>query len=246
MIKGFGYFALFLFFIFCSQIGGFSQGFAIWFLAVLTVASGTLAFSFLQFPKELDDGVLKQLLAFESIGSKKLIGELEQLASAIRRDGLLASESLRRDLKNPLMKYLLKRIMDGYEKVHLNQIVRNQMFRYQELFMIAKNFYEHCLQVIPVVGLVGSLFMIMDFLSTPKASAGSIAAVFVPFVVSLLGQQFVQALFQERLVVALDRCRLYYIILEEGMSGIQDGLNAELLRDKMLCRLGENPKWNET
>jgi flagellar motor component MotA len=246
MIKGFGYFALFMFLVLCSQIGGFSQGFTVWVLAILTVASGSIAFSFLQFPKELEEGMLKHLLEFETHDSKKLIGEMEELAHAVRQDGLLASESLRKDLKDPLMKYLLKRVMDGFEKVHLNQLTRNQMVRYQELFMIAKSFYDHCLQIIPVVGLITSLFMIIEFLSLPKGSvAGSIAVVFIPFVVSLIGQQLIQAFYQERLIVALDRCRLYFTLLEEGMNGIQDGLNAELLRDKMMGRIAENPKWTE-
>lgn len=246
MIKAFGYFALFLFFIICSQIGGFSQGFAIWFLAVLSVAAGTIGFSFLQFPNELEEGMLKQLLAYEAFEPKKLIAEIEELAQTIRRDGLLATESLRKDLKNPLLKYLLKRVMDGYEKVHLNQLVRNQMVRYQELFSIAKSYYDHCLQVIPVVGLIVSLFMMMDFLAQPKGgTSSSISVIFVPFVVSLVLQQLLQAIFPERLIVALDRCRLHFTLLEEGMNGIQDGLNSDLLRDKMLGRLGENPKWTE-
>lgn len=247
MIKGFGYFAFFVFLMLCSQIGGFSPGFTIWFLSILTVVSGSVAFSFLQFPKELEEGMLKHLLTFESRDSKKLIGELEELAQAIRRDGLLATESLRKDLKDPLIKYLLKRIMDGFEKAQLNQLVRNQMIRYQELFMIAKSFYDHCLQVVPVVGLIGSLFMMMDSLkSTTSQSAGSIAVIFIPFVFSLIFQQLLQALYQERLIVALDRCRLYYTLVEEGMNGIQDGVNSDLLRDKMLGRLAENPKWSES
>jgi chemotaxis protein MotA len=252
MIKGFGYFALFMFFILCSQIGGFSQGFAIWFLGVLTIAAGTLAFSLLQFPNELEEGGLKRLLSYESHDSKKLVTELEDLAQVIRRDGLLATESVRKDLNDPLMKYVLKRVMDGYDKSILNHLIHNQMIRNQELFMIAKSYYDHCLQVIPVVGLIGSLFMMMDALKVTVNAQGSsvsvasdLSVVFVPFVLSLILQQLLQSIFQERLVVALDRCRLYFTLLAEGMAGIQDGVNAELLRDKLLGRLGENPKWTE-
>jgi len=243
MIKGFGYFALFVFLMFCTQIGGFSSGFAVWFLSVLTVVSGTVAFSCLQFPKELENGMLKRLLAFESHDPKELIVQLEELAQTVRRDGLLATESLRKELKDPLVRYLLKRVMDGYEKVQLNQFIRNHLIRFQELFAIAKNGIDHGLQVVPVVGLIGSLFMIMGALNRPQAS---VAAAFIPFVLSLILQQWLQAVYPERLIVALDRCRLYFTLLEEGMNGIQDGVNAELLRDKMLGRLAEDPKWTDT
>ena len=242
MIKGFGYFSLFVFLILCSQIGGFLPGFSIWFLSILLVISGTLAFGLLQLPIEIQDGAIQHLLVFSDVDTQKMVQEFETLSSTIRRDGLLSIESIRRDLEDPFLRYLLKRVINGFEKNQIASVIHNRFLRTQELFTIGHTYFDRMLQVIPVVGLIGSLFQIMDVLSSDH---GSIAVVFIPFVFSLILQQVLQSLFLEKMVRSLDGARVYHLVLEEGIGGIQDGVNAELLRDKLKARLQDHVNWTD-
>ena len=242
MIKGFGYFSLFVFLIVCSQIGGFQPGFSIWFLSVLLVGSGTFAFGLLQLPIEIQNGAINHLLVFSEVNTQKLIQDFEMLSGTIRKEGLLSIEGLRKDLKDPFLRYLLKRVVGGFEKAQIVSIIHNRFLRTQELFTIGHTYFERMLQAIPVVGLIGSLFQIMEFLASGK---GSISVVFIPFVFALLVQQILQSLFLEKMVRSLDGARVYHLVLEEGIGGIQDGINAELLKDKLQARLLDHVNWTE-
>ena len=247
MIKGLGYFALFVFLLLCLQIEGFGPGFAIWFLSMLLVFAGSCAFAMLEFPRELEEGILKQIMTFAERDHKKMIHTLDELANTIRKDGLLAVEGVRRDIKDPFLRYLLKRVVGGFEKNQIGSIIRNQFLRSQELFTITQSYADRVFQAIPVVGLIGSLFQIMDFLIHSQGSGkGSIGVVFIPFVLSLLAQLLLQSFLQERIIRAIDGSRLYYMVLEEGIHGIQDGVSPELLRDKLQSRLSVNIKWTDT
>ncbi len=242
MIKGFGYFALFVFLVLCSQMGGYTPGFAVWFISFLLVASGSIALAGIQFPEELDNGHFQQLLNAHRAPIKQLTQEIEELAIVIRRDGLLAAEGLRKEMKDPLLKYLIKKVMDGFERPHLVQVVQNQAKRQEELFSMLQSYFDRVLQMIPVVGLIGSLFMMMDYFRAPS-SALVLSIVFAPFLVALFFQLLLQSFYQKQITDALDRGRLYFTIVEEGIIGIQEGLNADLLRDKIQFRLLRNPKW---
>jgi chemotaxis protein MotA len=240
MIKGFGYFCLFVFFVLCTQTGGFAMGFAIWFLSVLLVAAGAIGFACVQFPKELEEGVLKRLLQSFNRDIAGLVKEIETLSSSARKDGLLSLEALRKELKDPFLSYLVKRVIGGFEKGQINGVVHNQFMRAQELFTITQNYVDRVLQLVPVVGLIGTLAQIMDFLNH---GTGSLAAAFIPFVVSLIVQLGLQAYALEKIIRSMDVTRLYFIILEEGVSGVQDAMNPELLGEKLRARLSENIKW---
>ena len=247
MIKIFGFFTFFVFIVLGSQIGGMAPGFSIWFISLLLVLSGTLTVALLQFPNELEEGRLSLLLNSHLVSQQRLIQEVEVLAQVIRRDGLLAVEGLRKEMKDPLLKYLLKRVMDGFEKQHLVGTLQNQTKRQEELFQMLQSYFDRVAQFIPAVGLVGSLFVMMDYFKASSASGtATLSLLFVPLLLALLMQFVVQSIFQKYITDALDRSRLYFTLMEEGILGIQEGLNAELLRDKMQFRLLKNPKWTDT
>ena len=240
MIKTFGYFSLFVFLVLCSQVSGFSSGFGIWFLSIFSVISGTLALGLLQFPKELEPGAVTRLLQYGNYDHRKLIETLKDLSEIIRKDGLLAVEGARREIKDPFLRFILKKIVGGFDKVQVNSQIRNRFLRVQELFMIAQTFFDRILNAIPIVGLIASLFQIMAFLNS---NTGSVGVTLIPFVFSLLLQVLVQAFCSESMYRAIDAARLYYILIEDGIHGIQDGLGGEVLSDRLHARFDENMKW---
>jgi chemotaxis protein MotA len=239
MIKGFGYFSLFVFLILCTQIGGFTPGFAIWFLSVFLVLAGVIGFACLQFPKELEAGSFQRLLHAHH-SHDQLMQDVVMLATSARKDGLLSLEGLRRDLNDAFLSYLMKRVIGGFEKNQIVGVVRNQFVRAQELYTITQNYVERILQLIPIVGLIGTLAQIMDYLAHGE---GSLSVAFIPFIFSLLVQLCVQAYVMEHLIRAMDETRLYFSLLEEGVAGIQDAMNPELLKEKLKARFSENIKW---
>lgn len=248
MIKSFGVFAFLAYLLLCTQLGGFASGFSIYFLCALTLVFGAVALICFTATEDVLNGAFKEILKPLPMTAQKLIEDLEDLSSTIRRDGLLTLEAKRKDIKDAFLRYLLKKVMDGFEKAQLLPVLRNQALRRAELIRTAESFLERLNSLLPTLGLLPCLFMIMDFLNQGKSSAtiNSLPTVFIPFALALLIQMVLSAWSGRFFDQLKEDVKLYYVIMEEGVSGIQDGMNPELLKDKLRARFVQNPKWSES
>jgi flagellar motor component MotA len=235
MIKGFGIFSFFVFLILCVQIGEFGPGFAIWFLSLILVVTGMGAYALFLFPQSMEEHGFKKLTLFSKVAPLELIQSISEISSVVRKDGLLATESLRKDLKDPWLQYSLKKMIDGYDKNVIVQVIRNEHLRYHEQFLSLEKFKDRVTGSIALVGLAGSISHIMYFLS--KDDPTLIAASFAPFLLSVIIQIIFSSWTQSRIDFLLDQSRVYYAIIENGVSGIQDGVNSDVLRDQLMARI---------
>lgn len=235
MIKGFGVFSFFVFLMMCMQIGEFGPGFAVWFLSLLLIGSGFIADALFLYPQSFEERGFKKLLGFEKVSPVALVNTIAEIAAVVRKDGLLATESLRKDLKDPWLVYALKKMIDGYEKSVIVQVVRNEHLHFHEQFLSLEKYKERLSGSIALFGLAGSLSHIIHFLS--KDDSTLIAASFVPFLLSILIQILFNAWAQSKIDFLTDQHRVYYSILENGISGIQDGINADVLWDQLMARI---------
>lgn len=235
MIKGFGIFSFFVFLALCSLIGEFGPGFSVWFLSLLLVSAGVTSYALFLFPQSLEEHGFKKLKSFSTIHPVDLITSVHEIASVVRKDGLLSTEGLRKDLKDHWLQYALKKMMDGFDKNTIVAVIRNEHLRFHEQFLSVEVYKERVSSSIVLFGLAGTLAHIMHFLA--KDDPTLIAASLVPFLISILIQVVFSAWAQHRIDFLTDQSRLYYAILENGVSGIQDGVNADLLRDQLMARI---------
>jgi len=235
MIKGFGIFSFLVFLMLCTQIGEFGPGFGIWFLSFLLITSGLAADALFLFPKSFERHGFKKLLVFADRNPETLVTTIAEIAEVVRKDGLLATEGLRKDLKDPWLVYALKKMMDGHEKSVIVQVIRNEHLHFHEQFLNLEKYKERLSNSIPLFGLVGSLAHLIHFLA--KDDPSLIAASFIPFLLSILLQILFNAWAQGNIDFLTDQHRSYYAVLENGVSGIQDGVNAEVLRDQLMARI---------
>jgi chemotaxis protein MotA len=247
MFKTLGLFAIAAYLVLASQMGGFTPGFSIIFLTALTLFAGLIGVMALTAPPDVTHGAMKLIREPMPLTHTKLIEELEEIALITRRDGLLALESKRKELQEPLLRLLLKRVVEGFEKSQTLPLLRNQAMRRAELIRSCEVFFERVSSLVPLLGLVPSLFILIDFLSHPEKvpTPGSLPTVFFPFLLALLiqlfGDSFIGRFFDE----TKESVKLYYVLMEEGISGIQEGTNAEMLRDRLRARLLDSPRWGE-
>jgi flagellar motor component MotA len=244
MIKSLGIFLMVLFAGFSYQLGDFAPGFALYFMMFLTLASGGAGIWCLLMPEHFMDEVWSKSREALPMGLQKLSLELESISALVRQEGLFALESRRKDIRDPMLRYLLKKVMDGFEQAALVPIIRNQMDRRLELTLRSESVMERYFSLLPTVGLIPSLSMMMQALLPGKeGGAGLIAVSLLPFALSLLFQLLVQAWNGSFFEAQREDIRLYFSLLQEGLIGIQEGQNVELLRDRMRARSQVNPKW---
>lgn len=241
MIRGSGIGALVVFLILGSQMGAVGTGWVLWVYSLMMIALGTLAYAWIQMPQNLETGEAKRILQFRDFEPKKLVSELESLCATIRRDGLLASEGARKELSDPFLRYLIKRVADGFERVHLVQAIRNQSMRVHELASFSEAWMDHVIQAVGGSGLMTTLFLMMALLKSSDPQV-PIELALMPFLLGLVLQPVLSGFLKSRFFSALDHARLYFVLLEEGVSGIQEGIAADLLRDKLNCRLLDPPR----
>ena len=235
MIKGFGAFS-FLFFLFlCAQIGGFGPGFVVWFLSILLVTTGTLSYSFFIFPASFESHGYSKLKSFAAFNPSMLVNSIHEIATIARKDGLFAVESIRKDVKDPWLQYSLKRMIEGFDQQSIMPVIRNEQIRIQEHLQTFAVYQDRVSGSIVLFGLAGSLSHLMAFLS--KGDQSLVAASFVPFFVSILFQLAFNFWFQGRVDQWADQSRLYYSILETGISGIQNAVHADVLKEQLESRI---------
>jgi flagellar motor component MotA len=245
MIQGAGYASLIAFLILGSQIGSVESSAVLFVYALLMIVLGSVSYALIQMPGLVANGEVKKILAFKNFEPTKMVQELENLCSVIRRDGLLASESARKELSDGFLRYLIKRVADGYERSHLVQAIRNQSMRTHEIASFFEAWIGDLSQAVGLSGLVTTLFLMMALIKSTDPNT-NVAGAILPLLMGQLLQPLVASHYKNRFFAALDHARLYFVLLEEGVSGIQEGINADLLRDKLNCRLMESPKWVES
>jgi chemotaxis protein MotA len=247
MFKSLGIVACAVYLILASQMGGFAPGFSIIFLTFLTVFSGIVGVVGISAPPDISRGALKRIKQALPLTHEKLIEELQEIAVITRRDGLLALESKHKELKEPLLRVILKRIVEGFDKAQTLPLLRNQAMRRAELIRNSEVFVERVLSLLPTVGLIPALFILIDYLSHPEKvqGSGSLPTLFLPFLLALFIQLVLTAWAGRFFDEIKESVKLYYVLMEEGVSAIQDGANAEMLRDRMHARLADAPVWTD-
>ncbi len=241
MIKGLGVFLMVLYAGFSFQLDGFGPGLSYGIVLVLTLASGIGAVYCLAAPEGWGPESWAQVDGPFTLNSESMIRELESLARTVRQEGLLAMESRRKDLKDPFLRHLMKKVMDGHEKSTLLPLIRSQCETRFRLIELNRDFFERVIALIPLVGLVPTLVLFGSILMRLGATGFGLA--FVPFGLMLFLQLILEAAFGGRFEFLRNEVRIHYELLEEGLTCIQDGVTVELVGDRLRSKVQVNPRW---
>lgn len=246
MIKSLGAVCLIAFLIFSHTLAGFSLGFPALFLSVLAITFGLVGVIFLTMPSEARDGGWALIRESLPMSVAHLESTLSDLSAQIRKDGLLSLEGKRKEINDSFLRYLLKKVMDGFEKAQTLPLIRNQAVRRAELIRANEIFMDRVASLIAVIGLVPALWTITRALSSQGgATSDALSVALIPFLMSIVLQLIAQAHYGKFFDELKEEVKLYYVVMEEGLSGIHDGQNPELLRDRMKARFVKAPVWKD-
>jgi flagellar motor component MotA len=241
MIKGLGIFLVVLYAGFSFQLDGFGPGVSFVILLILTLASGLGAVYCLAAPEGWSPDAWSGVAKSYSLDPEGMIREFVALATLIRQEGLLSLESRRKDLKDPFLRHLMKKVMDGHEKTVLLPLIRSQCEVRFRAIELNRDFFERFVGLMPLVGLVPTLVILGSMLM--RAGATGFGLAFVPFGIMLFLQLVLEAGFGSRFESLRDETRVHFDLLEEGLSCIQDGVTIELVGDRLRSKVQVNPRW---
>jgi flagellar motor component MotA len=205
---------------------------------ILSVVFGFFpAFGF-TLPSNFFDGVWNSIAAPLPQSPAGLAAQMEMLSTLIRQDGLLALESKRKEIRDSDLRYFLKRILDGFESKDLVPLIETRMRTRREHLDSAEQALLRGASWLPVFGLIPSLLLVSG------AGAGfGLSLCFLPFIVVLLLQWFFESSITAKIHHWRMDSEIYHLILKEGVAGIQEGKNPEILRDRIRAIAGRPDAW---
>ncbi len=213
--------------------------------AAIIVFGGTFGAVMVAYPtKDFVRGLKMLRLAFFETKSDigPLVGQIGELASVARREGVLALESRVAGLEDPFLRRAVQYLVDGVDPSVAREALEAEIDSHYAEQIAGSKIYESAGGFAPTIGILGAvlgLIHVMENLDDPSKLGGGIA---VAFVATVYGVGAANILFlpiatklKRKIVLQRDRKTL----IAEGILGIQEGLNPRILEEKLQAYAGE-------
>jgi len=189
-------------------------------------------------------------LIFKEITVKpeNLISQINELAQAARREGLLVLEEKARDMEDPFMQKGIMLMVDGTDPELIRDILETELAFMEDRHKDKQGFWEHIAELGPAWGMIGTLIGLVNMLaqlSDPSTLGpsmavalittlyGSVIANFVagPSVKKLKGKTAVEVVARQMMI--------------EGLLSIQAGENPRVIEEKLKSFLAPSLRGSE-
>lgn len=208
--------------------------------AALIVFGGTLAAVLISFPsrdiKRAFSGIGKIFSPIKN-NSKELIEEITLIAQIARKDGVLAIEQNRGNIKNVDFKKAVKYVVDGFDPPTVKEIIQVEIDKEYEEEEAAARVWEGAGGYSPTIGIIGAvlgLIHVMSGLKDPNFNlGGGIAVAFVATIYGVAAANLIFLPFGTKLKRKAFISAQSKEIIKIGVCGIQDGMNPAFLKEKM-------------
>lgn len=217
-----------------GSIGQIAQG-----TAALIVAGGTFGAMLLSFPgSEIRRAFAAIPLVYREFRADPIpmIDEIIKVATIARKEGVLALESQKSKLKDPLLKRGIQFVVDGFEPSTVREILESEIDRGRDEDEAAARVFEAAGGYAPTVGILGAvlgLIHVMSMLNDPSKIGEGIAVAFVATVYGVALANLVLLPWGSKLKRrAALRAESRELVMQ-GVLGIQEGLNPQFLREKL-------------
>ncbi len=207
--------------------------------AAFIVLGGTLAAVLLSSaPQDLKRAfsLLPSLYSRKTSSFEPLIQEAVNLATVVRKEGLLAIEGQKIAIQDPILRKGIKYIVEGLEPASLREILDSEIKNDSDSDENAARVFEAAGTYAPTLGIVGAvlgLIQVVTLLSDPAKLGQGIA---VAFVSALYGLALANLLFlpwaaktrrmAEERAVSREIAKL-------GVFGIVEGVNPHFLQERL-------------
>lgn len=217
-----------------GDLGGFIDP-----ASIMIVFGGLVSALLISYPmNEVGDNIKAMGLIFKenTIKPEDLVGQINELAQAARREGLLVLEEKARDMEDKFMQKGIMLMVDGTDPELIRDILETELSFMEERHKSKQGFWSYVSDLGPAWGMIGTLIGLVNMLAAlsdpstlgPKMAValittfyGSVLANFVatPTVEKLKGKTSVEVLARQMMI--------------EGLLSIQAGENPRVIEEKL-------------
>ncbi len=217
-----------------GTVGQLFQPVALWI-----VLGGTVGAVLLSFPREELRLAMRQLpLVYrrENEGLRKPITEILRVANLVRREGLLALETQKSSITNPMLRRGVQFVLDGFDPEAVREALEVEVDSARESEETGARVFEAAGAYAPTIGILGAVLGLIQVLSKLEDPSKIGLGIAVAFVATVYGVAFANLVFlpwSSRLRrLAEERFRFRELTLH-GVLGIQEGMNPQFLAEKL-------------
>ncbi len=206
--------------------------------AFLTAVGGSMMALLLGYPmevvKKLPAG-LKKLAQHETVDLQQTVAQLVEMCTMVRREGLLALDSMVKTMNDPFMAKGAQYVVDGLDPESLRAILQADLTAKRQRHALVRSMFEFLGNVAPGYALVGTLLGLVAMLADlDPAEVGhkmSLALLCTFYGCGLSNAFFIPA--ASKLKVKSEAELFRYKLVLEGLQGIQAGENPRNLEDRL-------------
>ena len=207
--------------------------------AALIVLGGTAAAVLVSFPQQDIKLAVKFLpRVFMGAGEdmRPLIAEITKFAQVARKEGILAADGMRAEVKDELLKRSLKCVVDGFDPATVGAILDAEAEQAYEEQEAAGKVWEAAGGYSPTIGIIGAvlgLIHVMQSLDDPSKIGGGIAVAFVATIYGVAAANLAFIPWGTNLKRKAHINLLRGEIVKLGVIGVQEGVNPHFLQAKL-------------
>ena len=209
--------------------------------AALIVFGGTLGATFLSFSMKdmaLSVGMLKNVFYRNGLlpEGKFIIGDIVNLATKARREGLLALDNDMKNINYIFFRRALRLVIDGLEPMALQNTLEQEVRTFEEERFRGAKVFEAAGGFAPTVGIIGAvlgLIHVMENLSDPTKLGSGIATAFVATVYGVASANLLFLPIAKKLIHDVKHESFIREMIIDGVLGIQSGQNPFYLREHL-------------
>lgn len=211
--------------------------------ALLIVFGGTIGAVIVSFPSSHLKGTGTALsMAFRERkhDPHQLIGEIVDMATIARREGVLALEQRAQENKNPFLHEGLLMVVDGTDPELTRQILELEMDALEDHHEGYAKIFEAAGGYAPTMGIIGTvlgLIHVLGNLSDPDSLAPAIAVAFTATLYGVFSANVIYLPIATKIKVRSKESISEMELMLEGILALQAGENPQLIRKKLMSFL---------
>jgi chemotaxis protein MotA len=219
--------------------------------AGVIVLGGTLGAVLINYPLAIfmkAVGNAKMIFFNVHVDSKAMIGQIVELATLSRKQGLLALEGKMKTISDPFLRKGLQLVVDGTEAAVIRDILEIEVEQFEEENVLSGKVYESLGGYAPTIGILGAvlgLIHVMENLADPSKLGGGIATAFVATVYGVGSANIFFLPMGGKIKMKTKELALARLLIIEGLVSLAQAENPKMIEEKLKGYLPESQREKE-
>ncbi|HMO14880.1 MAG TPA: motility protein A [Pirellulaceae bacterium] len=239
LLAGFGLIAV------AIVIGGGAEGFASFIdvPSLMITVGGSIAALFINFPMHTvltTVGVIKKCFLFKMPLSTEIIKQFKDLATIVRKDGMLALEQELGKINDDFMRRGLENVISGASETQLRGILETELSAIESRHMKGKQIVDAMGAAAPAFGMIGTLVGLVQMLRSLDDPSQIGSGMAVALLTTLYGAVIANVACIPLAGKLESRSKEEVLVRElmiSGLTGLAEGLAPRALEDQMAAYL---------